>query len=173
MSPLLSMKQIQLGGHKKGSRIRGYAIVDDEDYEVLNAFKWYAMKHGNTFYAVRAISNGKGRQKTISVHREILKPKKGLLCDHVNHNGLDNRRENLRVCTHQENMYNMQISRKNNTSGYKGVVFYKPYKKWCAQIRFQNKGKTLGYFSNPRDAARAYNEAALKYHGTFANLNTS
>jgi formate-dependent nitrite reductase cytochrome c552 subunit len=90
--------------------------------------------------------------------------------DHKNNNPLDNRRENLRICTNSQNQMNTKVQI-NNTSGFKGVVWNKIAKKWVAQIKLNNKLKNLGYYINIKDAARAYNAAAIKLHGEFAKLN--
>lgn len=91
--------------------------------------------------------------------------------DHVNGNGLDNRRVNLRFASRSENCSNCRPSR-NNRSGYKGVHWHKGAKKWRSQIKTNGKRIHLGYFENKNDAARAYNEAAIRLHGSFARLNT-
>ena len=104
------------------------------------------------------------------MHREILKCPKGLFIDHINRNGLDNRKNNLRVCSKSQNMMNTLIP-KNNTSGYKGVSWSKRDKKWMAYIKIKNKFNNLGYFNIKEQAALAYNDAAKKYHGEFARLN--
>jgi hypothetical protein len=104
------------------------------------------------------------------MHRFILNAKKEYVIDHIDGDALNNQKKNLRICTHAENMRNSQIPI-NNTSGYKGVSYNKRYKKWEAHISFNNKLLNLGSFNDPVDAARAYNAAALKYHGEFAKLN--
>ena len=157
------MKQIKLTREK-------YALVDDEDYEWLNQWKWYANKGGNTYYAVRNMRCKNGKRTIVTMHREILKPKKELVCDHINGNGLDNRRENLRICTQAENLYNRQ-PQKNTLSGFKGVHWHNRDKLWQARITCNHKRINLGFFKRQVDAARAYNKAALLYHGTFARLN--
>jgi hypothetical protein len=90
--------------------------------------------------------------------------------DHINGNGLDNRKSNLRLCERHENALNRVINY-NNVSGYKGVSWFKPIKKWRAQIQYKKVVYYLGCFNKRIDAAKAYNAAALKYHGEFANLN--
>jgi hypothetical protein len=90
--------------------------------------------------------------------------------DHKNNHGLVNLRNNLRSCSHAENQHNQQ-NPSNNTSGYKGVSWYKHVAKWRAQINFNGKRIHLGYFDNKIEAAIAYNEAAVKYHGEFACIN--
>ncbi|MFA6118161.1 MAG: HNH endonuclease [Sphingomonas sp.] len=90
--------------------------------------------------------------------------------DHINGNGLDNRRSNLRGATQRQNLQNAG-RRVDNTSGFKGVYYSQASKKWAAQIRYEGKQKYLGLFHDARDAAKAYNAAALKYFGAFARLN--
>lgn len=142
-----------------------YAIVDDEDYETLNSYKW---QYTNDGYTTRRLKGQKG--KIIPMHRQIMKPPKGIYVDHINHNTLDNRRTNLRLCTRAEN-YQNQFKQKNNTSGYKGVNWYSKYGKWQATIMSEKHLKHLGYYYKIEDAARAYNQAAKLYHGAFAALN--
>ena len=153
------MKEIQLTQGK-------VALVDDEDYEYLNQWKWH-VSNGN--YARRTIYNFK-LCKALFMHREIMKVSKGLLVDHINGNSLDNRKLNLRICTNSQNLRN-RLKNINNTSGYKGVRLINSTKKWRAQIWLNSKYYHLGLFNNIKDAARAYNAAAIKYHGEFANLN--
>ena len=144
------------------------ALVDDEYYEFLNQWKWYAYKGINdVFYVARSI-----KRVQIKMHREIL----GLTLfeergDHIDHNGLNNQRGNLRKCTHQQNCKN-RSSAKGSSSKYLGVHWKKQINKWNARVVVCNKLKHLGYFTNEADAAKAYNDAAIKYHGEFANLNT-
>ncbi len=96
-----------------------FAIVDAEDYDWLIRYKWHACKCKNTYYASR-VRGG----KTIKMHREIMRAPKGLVCDHINHNGLDNRKRNLRLCTNAQNCYNQRASA-TGTSKYKGVSWHK------------------------------------------------
>ncbi len=146
------------------------AIVDDEDFDFLNQFNWQANKNGNTFYVNRNFRISNNKQGKIYMHRLILNAKKEYVIDHIDGDALNNQKNNLRICTHAENMRNSQIPI-NNTSGYKGVSYNKRYKKWEAHISFNNKLLNLGSFIDPIDAARAYNAAAIKYHGEFAHIN--
>ncbi len=154
-----------------------FAIVDDEDFEYLNEYNWYAYKGRATFYARRNVRDEKTNKQTlIRIHREILKAKKGQHVDHINHNGLDNRKENLRVCNNSENSMN---SRKHKTynggrkpsSKFKGVYWYKRTKKWRVRITINYKLIHLGYYNDEIEAAKAYDNAAIKYFGEFAKLN--
>jgi len=152
-----------------------YAIVDDEDFEYLNQFKWYASKNRNTFYAKRNIYLGGGSQNPKStyevMHRVILNiSSKQKQVDHRNHNGLDNRRQNIRICTASENGQNRK-SYKNTSSKYKGVSWHKKTKKWVAHITVNKKLLSLGYFKDEHNAARAYNNAAISHFGEYAYLN--
>lgn len=158
-----------------------FALVDDENYEWLNQWKWCTLKIktkiGNLFYATRAITqkSGKpGKRKMVSMHRQILGLKQGdgKQTDHQNHNGLDNREYNLRVCTQFQNNCNRLPT--GGISKYKGVTRqrYKHYKsKWKASIKYNRKIIYLGYFENEIEAAKAYDKKAKELFGEFAYLN--
>uniref|UniRef100_A0A6H1ZQL7 Putative homing endonuclease n=1 Tax=viral metagenome TaxID=1070528 RepID=A0A6H1ZQL7_9ZZZZ len=157
------MKEIRLTQNK-------VALVDDEDFEYLNQFKWYAHKYPNTYYAVRHIRLANGKQATIPMHRVILNVPKGMETDHKNQNGWDNRRMNLRICTRQENMMNRN-SYKNSSSRFKGVVWHKRNKKWQAQIRYNGRTIYLGRSFSEREASFMYDKKAIELFGKFAKLN--
>ena len=148
-----------------------FAIVDDVDFDWLNQYKWYSHidRSKNIFYVNRGRRWGK-RMITILMHRLIMNPIKGMFIDHINGNGLDNRRSNLRICTRSQNGMNRKMQN-NNTSGYKGVIWSKSAKKWQVQIIFNKKRIHLGYFKIKKEGALAYNEASLKYFGKFAYIN--
>jgi len=150
-----------------------YAIVDPEDYERLNKYKWYAMKGSSTFYAARCVWDPVNKKKrTIKMHRQIINPPHPLVVDHINHNGLDNRRANLRPATKSQNCINKPyIKQKGAHSKYHGVTWQKSIKKWQAQIRINGIQTIIGYFNDEIEAAKAYDEAAKKYHKEFAVLN--
>ena len=139
------------------------AIVDDDDYEEISKHKWHYHHAG---YAKRSVKHS----KALLMHREILNVPKGFETDHINGDKLDNRKENLRVCTPAENKYNRTFQ-SNNTSGYKGVAWNKAAKKWFSKINAGGKIYCIGYFTDAKEAALAYNEAALRLHGEFANVN--
>lgn len=92
----------------------------------------------------------------------------GMVIDHINHNGLDNRKCNLRICTNQENICNCEIP-KNNKSGCKGVYWAKDKQKWTVQVTINHKTKYIGRYENLEDAIKARQEASKKYYGDFAN----
>ena len=158
------MKQIPLTQGK-------FAIVDDEDYEELSKYNWYAWRGNGTYYAVRSIGKYPNRSKE-RMHRRIMKAHKGQEVDHINRDSLDNRRCNLRLCTRSQNMANMSSYRKNCSSKYKGVSWDKIHRKWVAYI-CRGKQRRLGFFISEIDAAKAYDEAAIKLFGEYANKNFS
>lgn len=142
-------------------------IVDDDDFEYLNQWKWYLLKSHTNYYAIRT---SKPENKLIQLHRVVIKAKEGEFVDHINGDKLDNRKINLRICTRSQNAQNRKTN-KLNKSGYNGVSWCIKNKKWVAQIQYENKKIHIGYYINAIDAAKAFNEAAQKYHGEFAKLN--
>ena len=141
------------------------AWVDDEDYPELNQNKWYAHYnlHTKSYYAMRRIG-----KKIVFMHRVINNTPDGVDTDHVDGNSLHNWRSNLRNATVSQNQHN-KTKQRNNTSGYKGVSWN--YNGWEAKIHVNGKTIHMGRFNTPEEAAIAYDEAAKKYHGEFANLN--
>jgi hypothetical protein len=139
-----------------------FTIVDDEDFEYLNQWKWGV----SCGYAIRRIW---GSTKSFRMQREITKVSKGFLVDHINGNKLDNRKENLRICTTAENTRNRHKIKVRLLP--KGVYWRPKEKKYRAIIRFNYKHIHLGVFRTIPEASTAYNEAALKYHGEFARIN--
>lgn len=157
-------------GMKEISLSKGLvALVDDDDYEWLSKYKWYACRGKSGWYAVHETRQSEGG-RVIRMHREIVDAQPGELVDHWNHDTLDNRRENLRLCSDTQNCANQKL-RVDNTSGYKGVGWNSRVRKWRAQLGMQGHRVHLGLFESPVDAARAYNAAAIKYFGEFAYLN--
>jgi hypothetical protein len=148
-----------------------FAKVDDADYDFLNKYKWTLSRsyHGGTSYAKKNITLVNGKQKCVQMHRMILATKSGLEIDHIDGDGLNNQRSNLRICTHADNMKNRGIN-KDNTSGFKGVYWNKEKKKWRAYISCDKKWIYLGSFSKKEDAYKSYCDACIKYHGEFSKL---
>lgn len=149
-------------------------VVNDEDYEYLMIWTWHAIKSDDgSMRGARLRSRSERRRDTakgrmVWIHRAIMVPEPGMVVDHINHNTLDNRRCNLRVCTVEQNMQNKRVTG-NGTSIYKGV--YRDYGKWIAHISTGNRHTRLGQFDNQVDAALAYNKAAAEHFGEFACLN--
>lgn len=149
------------------------ALLDDEDFEYLSQWKWQFRRR----YASRVKYLGGGRLHnrgtTITLHRLLMEfynnNLSGKEVDHINGDTLDNRKENLRVVFHQNNCFNQNIP-KNNTTGFKGVVFNKQAQKYQAYIT-KDKRIHLGYFNSLLEAANAYNEKAKVLFGEYAKLN--
>jgi len=142
------------------------ALVDDEDYERLNRYRWCAFRNLNTYYASRSISGS----ATISMHRQILSVSPGKEIDHKDGNGLNNQKDNLRSCTHSQNCAN-QRSQVNVSSKFKGVFWETGRRKWNASIGVAGQRMHLGRFKTEKAAALVYNVAAINHFGEFARLN--
>lgn len=138
-----------------------FALVDDNLFDELNQYKWYAQKGHNTYYVKR-----NKKYNEIYMHRVVLNLEcgDGMIVDHINGNGLDNRKENLRVVTNIENCHNRRIH-SHNTSGYTGICWVKRYQKWLAQIVVGGKQVCLGYHSNILDAIESRKQGEIKYWG--------
>jgi len=142
-----------------------FAVVDAEDYYRLIRYRWHAVFNSKTFYAAR-IKAG----KTIKMHREITGAPGHLVVDHIDRDGLNNCRGNLRVCSAVQNFRNTG-STAGASSKYKGVHWHKKKNKWAAAIQYNKKVYHLGYFEDQVDAAKAYDIKAGEYFGEFAYLN--
>jgi hypothetical protein len=180
-----------------GTKSEGkFTIVDPPDFYRLNSFNWLCSGRDENLYAARVIRLKSGRLGTVLMHREIfftclpqhvfgrgspacpelaegaqLSTFSRSVVDHTNTNSLDNRRANLRLATPSQNSCNSRRDKSNTYSRFRGVSFSKRKGKWFAAIRANGKKIWLGYFQTELDAARAYDEAARKYHGEFARLN--
>ena len=147
------------------------ALIDDEDFELVSQYKWYALwsRGVNSFYAASKVYTQNGKQSTLLMHRLIMHAQRGQQVDHINHLTLDNRRYQLRLCSSPQNQHNSG-KKVNNTSGYKGVFWDASKSKWIAMIRVHPMRIHLGRYSNPEDAYAAYCAASLQHHGQFANF---
>jgi hypothetical protein len=144
------------------------AIVDDEDFERVNAKHWMPRKDSNSWYAIRH-EQTLLRKTTIMMHRFILGADSGTEIDHWNGNGLDNRKENLRVATKSQNAANR--FKQGGSSKYKGVSWYAPLGQWRSRIKKDKHDIHIGYFDVEEDAARAYDEKAQELFGEYARTN--
>lgn len=139
------------------------ALIDDEDFSKVFGIRWCAVRQRNDWYAVTG-----GRKNLIRMHRLIMgveDPK--VMVDHRNHSGLDNRKENLRVCTHSQNQANSRLMR-NNKSGCRGVFFCNKHKRWKVRIQFQGKRISFGYFKEKEKAVAVWRENFKKLFGEFS-----
>jgi hypothetical protein len=133
-----------------------------EDVIKVKPYQWSIGRHGY-------VTSGAGKEQ-ILMHRLIMNAQDGQFIDHINHHTLDNRRDNLRICSQQENNFNRPLSQAN-TTGYKGVCYLKTTGKYQAQIQHNRKAVYLGLFESPIEAALAYDVKALELFGDFACLN--
>lgn len=154
------MKEIKLTRGK-------FALVDDDDYEELSKYSWCCLKMG---YAVRNIVITRGKQRMIYMHRAIMKTPEGMDVDHIDGNGLNNQKYNLRNCTHSENGANHKYE-PYGISGFYGVGWSNKDRKWRARIEVGGRQITIGYFNDLVDAARARDAFAISARGEFATLN--
>lgn len=157
---------------KKIKLTRGkYALVDDEDFDWLNQWKWNARfkRSSGKFYASRTSKVSErinGKIKCLQMHRMVMKCPDDLVVDHIFGRTLDNRKCKLRICTVQQNNLN-QKKRKNNTSGFTGVTWHKQHNRWAAAALFSGKRYWLGLFTNKKEAAKVWREFAKEHHKEF------
>lgn len=156
------MKEINLSTNGRFANQNFRALVDDEDFVALSAFQWRLMVSDTTFYAQR--TSGK---RVLLMHREILRPSQGEQIDHIDHNGLNNQRSNLRKASSMQNSAN-----RRSLKPYKGVSWDKSVKAWRVRIRFEKKNIFLGLFECPEKAHQAYLEASQKYFGDFSCVDS-
>lgn len=148
------------------------AVVDDADFQLVSKYKWSVSQNNSSssgkkvlFYAVTTIN-----RKTTYMHRLIALPPTGLQVDHRNHDTLDNRRQNLRVCSRTQNQANRETLPQKK-SRFRGVHWNRENRNWVAHIKVNQKGKHLGAFSEEGEAAKAYDAAAECAFGEYAILN--
>jgi len=146
-----------------------FALVDNEDFENINQYKWCAQYSKNTksFYALRGGKSSGGKQKKIYMHRFIIKAYKGMIVDHIDHDTLNNQKGNLRIVTKSQNAMNKR-KLSNNTSGATGVIWCKRDRKWTARIGIGNQRINLGFFDDRNQAIQARKQAEEKYHGEYS-----
>ena len=149
-----------------------YALVDDEDFDLIGSNRWHAVKMGTKnrplFYAARNVTVAKNKGRLELMHRRIMQAPAGMVVDHINHDTLDNRRSNLRLCTQRDNMKNMRSG--PNKYGFRGIS-RSSLGTFIASIRVAGRANYLGCFPNAESAARAYDAAAINEFGEFAKLN--
>lgn len=141
-------------------------VIDIEDYNKIKIYRWgvYKNKKRSNFYCIARDKDKK--RTTIKIHRLLLSVKKGKEVDHINRNGLDNRKCNLRICNTSENCCNREYSRKSNCN-FKGVYYNKRFDRYIANIKKEQRQIYLGCFKTPEEAHQAYCAASKKYHGKF------
>lgn len=155
------MKEITIISPTYGEKT---AFIDDEDLEFISRFRWGVKKDRKAFYAATKI-----KQKTVKMHQLLVACPEGYKIDHIDRNGLNNQRSNLRVCTNSENQRNrgMNIT---NTSGFKGVSLLSTGL-FLASLTLNGRNIKFGTYTSAKEAALAYDEGVNKFHGEFAFLN--
>lgn len=148
------------------SEIVGKAIIDLDDVEKIKDYKWNMHVERNGTY--KYVTTSSKKCPYTKLHRLIMDAKENEIVDHINHNELDNRKSNLRICTNQQNICNCNIP-KNNKSGCKGVYWAKDKQKWTVQVTINNKTKYIGRYSTYEEAVEARIQATKKYYGEYAN----
>jgi len=145
-------------------------IVDDEDYNRMNKWKWCADKHHGRYYASRTffISGLRIKVKMVNL---IMDVPKGKICNYIDSNRLNLQKSNLRVCTKTQNLQNQQVQRRSKSSMFKGVSYLKGRNRWQAYIKVNGEEIHLGIFKVEMNAVLAYDDTARKYFGEFARPN--
>lgn len=151
-------KSYVIGRTKKGEAF----LFDFFNFGLIKDYNWSISKRG---YVVAKI-----KRKEVPMHKMLFNNSKGYDVDHISGNKLDNRKSNLRICTHQQNMFNQKI-RKNNTTGFIGVSLMKRIGKYEAYVHFDGKKYSMGLHNNAIDAAIARDNGAIKLFGEYARLN--
>ncbi len=145
-------------------------IFDLPDLMLVAPHRWCAHKNHRNIYPATNISLPGGKRRLIYMHKLLISGGRAVHIDHANLNGLDNRRENLRLCSQNENLRNRRLNTKSK-SGFKGVSWHSGCRKYEANIRINGRQTRIGYFSDPIEAAHAYDDAARIHYGEFASIN--
>lgn len=145
------------------------ALIDVDDWEAVRRYAWCASRSKRGTYVVTNVVRD-GKRTMLKLHRLIMGAKPGQQIDHRNHDGLDNRRGNLRLATPTQNAANNRLTA--GRPGYKGVGWHKARGKWRAYVTVDRHTRHLGLFDDPWEAAQAYNAAAVEAWGDFAYVNT-
>lgn len=151
---------------------QGYsAVIDEEDWPLVSAYRWHTKLNGRLIYATRNLLKDDSNQHRL-MHRLLLDAKPGESVDHIDGDGLNNRRSNLRKCTHMQNKWNETKLRASNKSGFKGVSqMPRCPSRWVAHITVRGRNTYIGSYRTPEEAARAYDCAAYAHYGEFAAPN--
>lgn len=149
-----------------------FLLIDEEDFDKVKKHKWKKSSRGYATVLLWRKENGRKIGKSTPIHQLIFKPEEGKLVDHINRNKLDNRKENLRSVTAQQNMWNKASTRAFHSSKYKGVSFCDQTKKWKATLSINGKRKTLGRFNEEEDAAMVFDYHAQQIHGEYGYYNS-
>lgn len=162
------MREIEIKSKTYGDH---FVMVDDEDYERVRQFEWVLKKGSTCLYVESRTTKIRGDLRKIHLHRFILSlndsdPE----VDHIDRNPLNNQKNNLRLCSRNQNQFNRGPSKRNKT-GFKGVALHRKMKKYRVTIQFYGKIIIGGFFENQLEAAQRYNELARQYHGEFAYQN--
>lgn len=148
---------------------KGYeAVIDAADVPLVGQYNWCAAVKPHTVYA-RRTDGSTGKERTVLLHRVLMGEPDGLEVDHRDGDGLNNRRDNLRVATNAQNQHN-QRTRNDNSSGFKGVSWYGRGKKWQVRIKLNGKQRHIGYHATPEEAHAAYAAASERLHGDFGRI---
>lgn len=161
------MKRIKLNHNK-------YALIDDDQFSKISEYKWSYMtvyKGITNIGYVYTSTCHKNKKSKIYLHRLIMNAPKNTQVDHINHDTLDNRKINLRICTNAQNQFNQKVHTFKKSSKYKGVFFHKQSSTWRSQIGFMNKIHHLGAYPSEIEAAKAYDKRAKELFGEFARPN--
>lgn len=144
------------------------AVIDAADAHLVGGVNWCAVKFGDTFYAAtnRRLD---GKRRVAYAHRDLMTPPDDMIVDHIDGNGLNCRRSNMRLATRAQNVRNSRRP-KHNTSGFKGVSYNRKNQRWQAHIKVDSKSTYLGLYATPEDAYAAYCVASERYHGKYGRI---